>query len=344
MKSSKIMVLVTGASGFIAMHCILQLLERGYQVRGTLRKLDAESKLRKTLLKDRDFAERIEFVAANLLEDRGWDDAVHGCSYVLHIASPFPKKPPKDEKDVINPAQSGTLRVLMAAASSGVKRVVMTSSIAAIVHGHDNYSTRIFDENDWSSTERDVSAYEKSKVIAEKSAWNFMNGLRDEGSLELSVINPGMVYGPLLNDHYSSSGEIVRRLMLRQVPGCPDLGWPAVDVRDVATAHIAAMEIPEAAGKRFCCAIENCRIQDIAQILAKHFRAGGYKIPTRMLPSFLVRLRALFDKTLGLVVKDLGRHTQVSNDRIKSVLDWKPRSLEEMIVSMGESMIEHGIV
>jgi len=158
------------------------------------------------------------------------------------------------------------------------------------------------------------------------------------------VINPGMVLGPILDDHYSTSGEVVRRLMRRKIPGCPDVGWPVVDVRDVADAHIAAMIIPEAAGKRFCCAIENSRLQDIALILAKHFKDRGYNIPTRMLPNILVRFRALFDKTTRLVVNDLGRRTQISNERIKKMLNWKPRTLEEMVVAMGESMIEQGVV
>jgi len=344
MEASETTVLVTGASGFIAMHCILQLLERGYKVRGTLREPTREAGLRKTFAKHLSADDRLEFLTADLQKEEGWDDAVERCTYVLHVASPFPRQPPKREDDIINIARNGTLRILKAAASGNVRRVVMTSTIAAIYKGHEHDDTKVFNEDDWATTDQDIGDYYKSKILAERAAWDFVNSLQGDDILELAVINPGLTFGPILNDHFSSSGELVYRLMRRKMPGCPDVGGPFVDVRDVADAHIGAMIIPEAAGKRFCCAIETAHIQDIALILAKHFKGRGYNIPTRILPNILVRFRALYDKRTRLVVKDLGRRIHISNERIKNILNWKPRTLEEMVVAMGESMIEQGVV
>jgi dihydroflavonol-4-reductase len=343
-RSSETTVLVTGASGFIAMHCILKLLQKNYKVRGTLRSQEREAGLRKTFEKHTSVDDRLEFFTANLTSNDGWGDAVKGCQYILHVASPFPSQPPKHEDDLIQPAREGTLHVLKAASSANVKRVVMTSSLAAVEAGHEYDASKVFNEDDWSRTDRDIGAYEKSKTLAEQDAWDFVRGLESDNALELSVINPGMVLGPILDEHFSTSGELIRKLMRRDYPGCPDLGWPVVDVRDVADAHLAAMTTPEAAGMRFCCGIENASIQDIALILSKQFADRGYKVPTRKLPNIIIRFSALFDKTVRLVVNNLGRRYEISNARIKEVLAWKPRTLEEMVVTMAESMIEHGVV
>jgi dihydroflavonol-4-reductase len=237
----------------------------------------------------------------------------------------------------------GTLRVLKAAVPAKVKRIVVTSSIAAISNGHDDYATKVFNEDDWSNTDRPMSAYAKSKTLAESASWDFINSL-DESFIELSTINPGYVLGPILDKDYSPSGEIIRKLMRRDLPGCPDLDFPVVDVRDVADAHIAAMTEPRAAGMRFCCVAENGTMQEIAIIINKHFTDKGYKAITWKMPNIMVRFAAVFDKTVRLVVNDLGKRYIYSTDRIKEVLDWEPHSLEEMVVAMGESMIEHGVV
>jgi len=342
---SEITVLVTGASGFIAMHCILQLLEQGYRVRGTLRTPSREAKLRQTFAKHTNADDKLEFVTTDLTKDEGWDDAAKDCRYILHVASPFPSQEPKHEDELIVPAVDGTLRVLKAAVGAGVKRVVLTSSLAAVLYGHPRDGSKVFDENDWSRTDKNIGAYQKSKTLAERAAWDFVNGLGSDNKLELAVINPGSVFGPILDEDYGTSGEVVRRLMRREIPGCPNLGWAPVDVRDVAAAHLAAMTIPEAAGERFCCALDHhAWIYDIAQILNKHFASRGYKIPTRKLPDFLIRLVALFDKTVRSRVNNLGERSDISNAHIKKILNWQPRSLEEMVVAMGESMIEHGVV
>lgn len=343
MEPTETTVLVTGASGFIAMHCIIKLLENNYKVRGTLRSPEREVSLRKTFAKYASDSGQLEFFTADLASDDGWNEAVQGCQYILHVAAPFLPAPPKNEDDEIKPAREGTLRILKAAASANVKRVVMTSSIAAIVIGHDD-DTKVFTEDDWSRLDGDANAYQKSKTLSEQAAWDFVKGLEGDDALELAVINPGMVLGPILDADYSPSGEIIRKLMRREFPGCPDLGWPMVDVRDVADAHVTAMTTTEAAGKRFCCAIENHSMQEIARILNKEFAHRGYKVPTRKLPNFMMRIASLYDKTVRLVIKDLGKRTEVSNARIKEVLNWKPHSLEEMVVAMAESMIKHGVV
>ncbi len=336
-------VLVTGASGFIAMHCILQLLEQGYTVRGTLRTPSRELNLRKTLASYTDVGERLSFVTADLTKDEGWAEAVSDCMYVLHVASPLPRYNPKHEDELIIPAREGTLRVLKAAVAAGVKRVVLTSSIAAITYGHPKTKT-VFDESDWSNTENEINAYPKSKTLAERAAWDFVNDLEGDDSLELVAINPGVVLGPILDEDYGTSGEVVRRLMRRGVPGIPNIGFSVVDVRDVASAHVAAMTTPEAAGHRFCCVTEFVWLAEIAAILQKHFAAQGYKIPTRHLPDFVLRFIGIFSKTVGLIAGNLGRRTDISNNHIREVLDWQPRSLEEMIVDMAESMIKYKVV
>lgn len=342
-ENSETTVLVTGATGFIAKHCILKLLEQNYKVRGTIRSMESEAGLRTTFAKHISADDRLEFIPADLTSDVGWNEAVIGCQNVIHVASPLPSKPPNDENEVIGPARDGTLRVLNAAVSAKVKRVVVTSSIAAISVGHDDYNTKVFDEDDWSNTDRPIAAYAKSKTLAERASWDFVNNL-DDNPIELSTINPGYVLGPILDKDFSASGEIIRKLMRRDLPGCPDLDFPVVDVRDVADAHIAAMTIPRAAGMRFCCVAENGTMQEIAIIINKNFADKGYKAITWKMPNIMVRLAAVFDKTVRLVVNDLGRRVKISNVRIKEVLDWEPRSLEEMVVAMAESMIEHGVV
>ena len=336
-------VLVTGASGFIGLHCVLQLLQQGYRVRGTVRSEARANEVREAMERNVDVGDRLEIVEADLARDAGWADAVRGCTYVLHVASPFPNQVPEHEDELIKPAMEGTLRVLKAAADAGVRRVVVTSSLAAISGGHPVDNSRVYSEDDWSIVER-CPPYPKSKTLAERAAWDFVASLDGEAPMELCVINPGAVLGPVLNRHYSTSGEIVRKLMAKELPGTAKIGFSWVDVRDVAAAHTAAMTAPGAAGQRFCCAIEFGWIDEVGEILAKRFGPDGWRIPTRKLPNFIVRIVAMFDPTVKTVVSDLGRVRNVSNDRIRRVLNWQPHSLEEMVVSMGETMIQQGIV
>jgi dihydroflavonol-4-reductase len=339
---SQTTVLVTGASGFIGLHCVRELLQQGYRVRGSLRSPQREARLRAALAEHVDVGDRLEFATADLASDDGWEAAVAGCTYVLHVASPLPRELPEHEDDLIVPAREGALRVLRAASDAGVARVVLTSSMAAVISGH-RRDGRAFDESDWSLTEK-INPYEKSKTLAERAAWDFVAALPEDRMLELAVINPGLVLGPILEEDYGTSAEAVKKLLARELPGCPRLGYEVVDVRDVADAHVAAMTAPGAAGQRFCCVESFAWMSDIARILKRHFGPRGYRVPTLPLPDFLVRIVARFDGTVRLVVDDLGCHQQVSNERIKRVLGWQPRGLEETVVATGESLIENGVV
>lgn len=343
-------VLVTGASGFLGLWCVRKLLEAGYRVRGTLRSLKRADSLREILqgheVEGADDPDRLSFVAADLGKDDGWTDAVAGCRFVLHVASPLPNQLPKHEDDLIVPAREGTLRVLRAAADAGVARVVQTSSVAAVVNSRASDGAA-HDEDSWSDVDKCLP-YPKSKTLAEKAAWQFVDELSqrtaEETAMELAVINPGLILGPLMSASVSTSGEVVKKLMKREMPGCPPLGWAPVDVRDVADAHVTAMTEPEAAGKRFIVAQEHVWIRDVALILAERYKSRGYRVPTRKLPGFLLRVSALFDKTLRMVVPDLNRKENISNARAQEVLGWRPRPLEDMVVAMADSMIEYGVV
>ena len=335
--TNKATVLVTGASGFIGMHCILQLLDQGYQVRGTVRSAAKGEHLRQTLQPHSAHTQNLTFAEADLLQDAGWAEAMSGCDFVLHVASPLPLAEPKDENDLIRPAVEGTLRVLRAANEASVRRVVQTSSVAAVLHGHDR--NRVFDESDWTNLDNPVAAYPKSKTLAEKAAWEYVN--QPEVTLELATINPSYVLGPVLDaQKTSASAEVILTILRRQYPGTPRLNFAVVDVRDVAAAHIAAMTTPEAAGKRFICSSENIWMQEMAQALQAQFGPQGYKINTRGLPDFLLRIVALFDKKVALVVDNLGQVNRLSNKQIKEVLRWQPRPAKEAVIAMAQSFID----
>lgn len=344
---SDTLVLVTGASGFIAQHTIVALLAAGYRVRGTVRsKAKREAEIRAALAPhvSGPIGDRLELVEAELTSDAGWREACRGCRYVLHVASPLPTTPPKNPDELIVPARDGALRVLRAAAAEHVARVVMTSSVAAVLYGHARDGKRVYDESDWSKLTAEVGAYEHSKTIAEQAAWEYVRSLPADQRIELVTINPGLVLGPLLSADFSTSGEVVRKLLRRDFPACPDVGFAVVDVRDVASAHVAAMTEPAAAGQRFIVAIEHASMIDIAKILDGKFRRRGYKVPTRRLPNWVLRTVSLWDKTARLAIQELGKRQDVSNQRARDVLHWQPRGLETMVVDMGESMIAHGVV
>jgi nucleoside-diphosphate-sugar epimerase len=283
-------------------------------------------------------------VEANLDDDAGWDAAVQGCQYVLHVASPVPAGPPKHPDELIKPAREGTLRVLRAAAKAGVQRVVLTSSTSAVIYGHARDGSKTYTEEDWSQLGPTVSAYDTSKTLAERAAWEFVNALPAASRLEMVAILPGAVLGPVLDKDFSTSGEIVRKLMTRAFPGCPDLGWAVVDVRDVAALHVAAMTHPDAVGKRFIAAIEHTPMGEIARILSEHFGPRGYKIPTRRLPGWILKVVALWDSAAALTVNELGKRQDVSNARARETFGWIPRTLEQMVIEMGETMIACGAV
>jgi len=341
-------VLVTGATGFIAQHCMLQLLEAGYEVRGSARSAGRTSEVVAILSPHLSPEARrrlgaLDVVAADLTGDAGWATAVEGCRFVMHVASPLPRGVVKDENELIGPARDGTLRVLRAAHAAAVERVVLTSSLSAIVYGNDR--ARVFTEADWSNLEGGrIGAYDKSKTVAERAAWDYMGSITETSPMELAVINPGLVLGPLLSSDWGTSGEMVKRILGHQVPAIPNINFSTVDVRDVASAHLAAMVAPGAAGQRFICAEANHSMMEIAVILKAAYGPRGFKVPTGRLPSLAVKTMAIFDKTVRLALNDLDTAQHVDNTKIRTVLKWEPRDLAEMTTSMADSMIEYGVV
>jgi nucleoside-diphosphate-sugar epimerase len=341
-------VLVTGATGFIAQHCILQLLEAGYDVRGTARSAGRTAEVIAILsphlsVAAREQLDAFDVVAADLTSDDGWNSAVEGCRYVMHVASPLPRGAVRDENELIVPARDGALRVLRASRDAGVERVVLTSSLSAIVYGNDR--TRVFTEADWSNLDGErIGAYDKSKTIAERCAWDYMETIKGTSPMELAVINPGLVLGPLLSSDWGTSGEMVKRILEHKVPAIPNINFSTVDVRDVASAHVAAMITPDAAGQRFICAEANHAMMEIAHILKSRYSVQGFKIPTGRLPSIAVRFMAIFDRTVRLALNDLDTSQNVDNTKIRTRLKWQPRDLTEMTTSMADTMIEYGVV
>lgn len=328
-------VLVTGATGFVAGHVIAELLDHDYAVRATVRDLSATAK--RAHLEGRG----VEFVVADLGSDAGWAAAVDGCAFVVHVASPFPSTPPREDRELVEPAVQGTLRVLRAAAGAGVRRVVLTSSIAAVAHGHDSDEVRT--EAHWSVVDK-VPAYQKSKTLAERAAWDFVRSLPADRGLELVAVNPGMILGPVLSAETSTSHEPILRLLNRAVPGSVNTGWAPVDVRDLAVAHRLAMESPVAPGNRYILAGEPLWMAEIARILAEEYNPRGFRVPTRVLPDWLIRGLAVFDKGIRLVVPTLGRVETVSAGKAQRELGWSMRSVRDSVVDTAESLIGVGLV
>jgi nucleoside-diphosphate-sugar epimerase len=338
-------VLVTGGSGFVAAHCILRLLDAGYTVRTTVRSLDAEPRVRHQLRVGGAQPDgRLTVVAADLLRDEGWPEAVAGVRYVLHVASPFPAGIPKSEDELVRPAREGALRVLRAARDAGVARLVQTSSFAAVGYGQGpRPPERPFTEDDWTDPERAPTAYVKSKTLAERAAWDFM--AREGGSMEFATVNPVGVLGPVLGPDTSASIEVVKRLLDGSIPGSPHLWFGYVDARDVADLQLRAMTAPAAAGQRFLAvAGPPISMHDIAVILKTRLGEAARRVPTRTLPDWVVRLFALFDKSIAQVVPDLDEVRHVSAEKARRVLGWEPRSAEEAVVATGESLVRLGLV
>jgi nucleoside-diphosphate-sugar epimerase len=336
-------VLVTGGSGFVGCHCILQLLAAGYQVRTTVRNLKREADVRAMLRTGGvETGDGLSFVAADLEKDAGWPEAVAGCEYVFHVASPLPPNEPKHEDELIGPAREGSLRVLRAARDAGVKRVVLTSSFAAIGYGHEETETP-FDETNWSDPNGDITAYAKSKTLAELAAWDFI--AKEGGTLELSVINPVAVFGPVLGPDYSASILLVQRLMDRAMPGSPRLCFGLVDVRDVADLHVRAMTNPAANGERFLAVAGDFMwMVDIAKILRNRSGQTGKRVPTRELPNWVVRLAAFRDPAIRLILPELSKYKNATNEKAKRVLGWTPRSNEEAVLATAESLTRLGLL
>jgi nucleoside-diphosphate-sugar epimerase len=337
-------VLVTGGSGFIGSHCILQLLATGHIVRTTVRNLAREADVCAMLKQGGvEPGSRLSFFAADLQADAGWTNAAAGCDYVLHVASPFPSQVPKNEDELIAPAREGALHVLRAARAARVKRVVLTSSFAAIGYGHPPQPAP-FDETSWTNPDSEaVTAYVKSKTLAERAAWDFI--AKEGGGLELAVVNPVGVFGPVLGPDYSTSILLVQRLMDGAMPGCPKLCFGAVDVRDVADLHLRAMTDPAAKSERFLAVSGDfISMLEVGKILRNRLGRQARKVPTRELPNWLVRVASLRDPTVKQILPELGKHRNATNAKARRVLGWTPHTREDAIIATAESLAQLGLL
>jgi dihydroflavonol-4-reductase len=331
-------VLVTGGSGFLGGWCVASLLERGYEVRTTVRDRRRESAVRQAVaVAGADPGPRLTVVAADLTSDDGWGEAVAGCRYVLHVASPFPPVQPKDPDELIVPAREGALRVLRSALAAGVERVVMTSSIAAIRSGRESSEAAPYTEADWTDgNDTSRTPYVRSKTLAERAAWDHVKETGAEN--RLAVINPGAIIGPALNDDHSYSLEVIQRL-LNGMPAMPRLGFTFVDVRDVADLHIRALADPVAGGERFIAADRWLWTAEVAAILRERLGDAANKVPTRIAPNLLIRAISLFDGGIRSVVGDLGKRSWVSSEKARSTLGWTPRPVEDSIEECARTLV-----
>lgn len=329
-------VLVTGGSGFLGGWCLAELLRRGYRVRTTVRDLSREQEVRAGLASEVDAGDRLSVLAADLRSDDGWEQAVQGCDYVLHVASPFPPVQPEDPDELIVPAREGTLRVLRAALEAGVGRVVVTSSVAA-VGGSVSHASAPLTEGDWTDADNPkLTPYTRSKTIAERAAWDFV---RERGEVEkLAVVNPGAILGPVLSDDRSYSLELIERL-LKGMPGTPRIGFSIVDVRDVADLQIRAMTAPEAGGERFIAVAQFQWMSEVAAVLRERLGEAAPKVPKRTVPNLVVRGMGVFDPGIRSIVNQLDRKVEMSSEKAKTLLGWSPRPVEETVVDCAQSLI-----
>ena len=335
-------VLITGVSGFIAKHCAVELLNAGYGVRGTIRSLSRSAKVKDTLAKHADTS-RLEFAETDLESDAGWNEALAGCTSVLHVASPFPASPPKDERVLIGPAVQGTLRVLRAAKAAGVERLVQTSSMAAVYHGHPHDTTAPFTEADWTVVDAPgVTPYAKSKTLAERAARDFVE--KDGSELHYSSVNPGFVLGPALDADLGASAQIIQMFLKGKYPGAPRLSFPCVDVRDVARMHRLALEADVPSGGRYLCVAECLWMIDIARAIRSQLGEAARKVPSRVLPDWAMKLVGFFDPIARQIIPELGREVRVDNTLTREALPMTFIPAGEAAAAMARSLIELKVV
>ena len=344
METSKETVLVTGGSGFLGTHTIVQLLQAGYTVRTTVRSPQREEDVRAMIRAGGIPNESgLSFTVADLMRDDGWQQAMEGVSYVLHTASPFPGHQPADENELILPARDGTLRVLKAASNAGVKRVVITSSFAAVGYSP-KPANEPYTEEDWTNPDQPgLPAYIRSKTLAERAAWDFLE--QDHGKLELVVINPTGIFGPALGKDFSSSLHIIQTMLEGHMLAVPDLSFGVADVRDVAEAHLRAMTNPNAAGERFLVTGDKVMsFYDMAVALKKGLGKEAAHVSTKHLPNWVVKVGSLFNTRFKQLALQVGKRKLISNEKVKRVLGLKPRDGAETIVATGQSLIDHHVL
>jgi nucleoside-diphosphate-sugar epimerase len=338
------LVLVTGGSGFLGVHCILELLNAGYAVRTTVRSASRQADVLAMLRAGGvEPGDRLSFALADLTDDAGWPQAVAGCAFVLHVASPFPAGVPKDEDDLIRPAREGALRVLRAARDAGVRRVVLTSSFAAIGYGKMPPGGQPYTEESWTDPTGKVSAYVKSKTLAERAAWDFISA--EGGTLEMAVVNPVGIFGPVLGKDHSTSTKFVQRMLEGGMPVLPRLSFGVVDVRDVADLHLRAMTHAAARGERFLAVSGDfMTVREIAQALKARLGDAAARVSTRQIPDWLVRGVGLFSPEVAQLVPELGKVKNATSAKAQRMLAWSPRAREDALAATGESLIRLGLL
>ena len=335
-------VLVTGGSGYLGGWCVVEALRGGYGVRSTVRTPSREEEVRACIATQIDAGDRLEIVTADLTSDDGWAEAVAGCDFVLHVASPFPEAQPKDPDELIRPAREGALRVLDASLDAGAERIVMTSSVAAVRNDRDGalHGARELTEADWADpADPRLTPYAKSKTLAERAAWELV---RERGAEEkLTTIQPGAIVGPVLGADRSYSLQAIERLLEGKMPGLPRLGFSFIDVRDVASLHVAAMTAPEAAAQRLIAAGEFLWFSDVAEILRSDLGADARKVPARRIPNFVVRAMALVDPGVRSVADELGHEARYSVENARRRVGWEPRPVRDTVVECARSLLAH---
>ena len=327
-------VLITGISGWIAQFCAVELIKNGFNVRGSLRSMNRQQEVIDAISKEVDTTGVLEFCELDLLKDDGWEQSATGCTYMLHVASPFYLKVPKNDDELIKPAKEGTYRAMSAAKKAGVKRVVVTSSIVAMFA---HLTSGSFDSSTWTDlSDPYINAYQKSKTIAEKAAWEFMDAQSDDNELELSVVNPGAVLGPVLsNDISSESLNICTQLLTKKMPGIPNLTIPMVDVRDVAKHHFQAMTHPDAKNKRIISALATPT--DFMEF-ATTLKENGYDVPTKRVPTLLLKFLSLFDREARGMLPILDRYVECDNSETIKLFNWAPMPLKDTFLDMAKSV------
>ena len=332
-------VLVTGGTGFIGLHCLQQLLDKGYKVRTTIRSESRKQEVMDAMKKHSSNCENLEFFITDLLNDDGWKEAVEGSKYVLHIASPFFLGEPENEDVFIKPAVEGTLRVLKACADADVEKVVLTSSFAAVGYGHPR-EKEVYTEEDWSSVDGEISPYAKSKTLAEKAAWEFVESLEESKKFELTVINPVAVTGPMLTNDIGSSNDFLLKLISGSMPACPKIHMGYIDVRDVAKAHIFSMTEEKTNGERIIVSENEMFFAEVGKTLNE---AGFKKSPTKEMPNFLVKIMSLFVGELKTLLSALNRKGDIDKTKAKSFFNWDYISTEQSVTETARQLQDMGL-
>jgi len=336
-------IMITGVSGFLGSHMAVEGLKRGYEVVGTIRNKEKEAETVATIngFVTREQLKNLTFAHCDLTKSEGWSEAMKSCDAIIHVASPFNLELPKHEDDLIIPARNGVKHVFEAAIQNNIHRIVQTSSIAAIMYGHESGKTN-FDETNWTDVNGSmVSPYTKSKTLAEKLVWEFV---QNNPQLKVTTINPGFILGPILGKDPGTSAAVVLKMMKGEYPGVPQLGFPTVDVRDVVELHFKALESEAAIGQRYAAVSESIWFKEIAQFVLDAQPSYNKKVKAKELPNWFMKIFALFEKSTRMIIPELGFKAIVSNEKAKQQLGFAPRSAKEAVMATANALVEMKMV